>query len=160
MKKLITLIFASILFSILAVSCEDISGTTPAGDSGTDPGTETPTAKPWDAVASGEIVQISYPASWSTETSLDSAGEIDWYKFQADEGYYELNWQDSLDPVSTSMTGDIEVTAYKADGSKISGPIDNGMADGISFTKDSDYIYIKVEGKDADTTGTYSIFFS
>ncbi|MBI9108066.1 MAG: hypothetical protein JEZ04_15060 [Spirochaetales bacterium] len=108
----------------------------------------------------GDIVQISYPELGSTGTSLDLAGEIDWFKIQADEGYYELNWQDSMDPESTTQTGDVQVTAYKSDGSKIIGPIDNGMSEGISFTKDSDYIYIKVEGKSSDSTGTYILYLS
>lgn len=33
-------------------------------------------------------------------------------------------------------------------------------AGGIPFTKDSNYIFIKVEGKEPDSTGIYSLFTS
>ncbi len=108
---------------------------------------------------SGDIVLLTDLGVFTDDTDISLGGEIDWFKFQADDGYYELNWQDSSDPVSSSMTCDVKVTAYKADGTLISGPIDNGMSDGLPFDKDSD-IYIKVEGKNADSTGTYSLFFS
>ncbi|MDR1787034.1 MAG: hypothetical protein LBR16_01070 [Treponema sp.] len=90
-----------------------------------------------------------------------SAGEIHWYRFTA-EAYtiYMVSWNDSDDGNGTK-TCDVKVSAYRGSptGDAIFTAIDSAYntRQPIYTSSSSGYIYLKVEGYNSSSSGTYAI---
>jgi len=132
-------------------------------------------ALPWADADTSEPYTAS-KSTWITGYSIGTAGDVDWFKFQATSSIYVIQWQDYFDYVSTQPSGDVKVTVFNDEGTVLGGPQDHGCYDdgesvstyssndGIKVSTSAgdytsgEYIYIKVEGCYSSSTGSYSLY--
>jgi hypothetical protein len=87
-----------------------------------------------------------------------NSGEENWYRFYANSGITIVQWKDSYEKDTyDSYDCDIQVSAYRSDGSVIFTAVDGGYTFPQSFSSyGGETIYLKVEGYN-NSTGAYAI---
>jgi hypothetical protein len=121
-------------------------------------------AKQSDAVPNTSVGTELTIGAAITESTINM--ETVWYKFTAVSGTtYNVQWADSYQkPSESAYTGDIYVSAFKSDGTPISGfqRVDSGWTAPKTVSGVSGIVYIKVEVyinsiSGTASTGTYGI---
>ena len=122
-------------------------------------GTESPLSSYNYATAT---VSGGFPSSSSTPLTLDqwtngslSAGQAQWYSFTASGGTYSVSWIDKY--TGDGGTVDIKIAAYRSDENLIFSGDDDSPR---SFSGYSGTVYLKVEGYDSSSSGTYAVKYS
>ena len=96
---------------------------------------------------------------WTRGAEISSPGEVDWYEFtdSGAGGAYCIQWDDmNGDPVN--YTGDIMVSAYRADGTPEYLGAEDSRYINLVFVNiaPGETIYVKTEGRN-QSTGTYAL---
>ncbi|GHU07384.1 hypothetical protein FACS1894151_01630 [Spirochaetia bacterium] len=115
-----------------------------------------------DTDGTKETADTLINGTWTSDTAISPAGDVDWYKFTAASGKtYSLTWDGgSYTGGSGNYTGYIDVSAYQSDGSTVLNSILNATSGYSSPKTISGYtgtVYIKVRGAGSGSTGTYAI---
>jgi hypothetical protein len=114
----------------------------------------------------GDDDDDDFPPSSSTSLTVEqwrdgtlTAGQVSWYSFTASGGTYYVSWNDI---VGSGKTADIKVSAYTSSGSAISGftAVDSAWTTPKAISGQTGTIYLKVQGYDAVSAGTYAIKYS
>ncbi|MDR2500534.1 MAG: collagen-like protein [Treponema sp.] len=94
--------------------------------------------------------------SWQAGT-LTASNNIQWYQFSAEAANtYSVQWDDSYSGSGT-YTGDVYVSAYKADGTALFMDEDTAYATPQTFTGYVGTVYLKVMPHSASSLGTYAV---
>jgi hypothetical protein len=100
--------------------------------------------------------------TWTTGT-VNAGNPVDWYSFTATGGTYNVKWDDRVSGSGTYTNanggGDIEVTAYKDDGSELFPRADTAYATPQTISGYSGTVYLKVRPWNGSSTyyGDYAI---
>jgi hypothetical protein len=95
------------------------------------------------------------------DANLPTANSVDWYSISVTSGTYWLWWND-VDSGDGTKTGDVKVSAYYSDGTRILDEVDAAWTTARSFTASStDTVYVKVVPYGSSyPVGTYGIVYS